>query len=53
MHKYVYLMRPTFRRVSEIATTSQVGQTAIATRFENATIGAEQIAVVTPATVRM
>lgn len=42
----------TFRRVSEIAMATQVGQIAVATKFEKATTGAEQIAVVTPTTVR-
>lgn len=42
----------TFRRVSEIAMATQVGQIAVATRFEKAITGAEQIAVVTPTTVR-
>ena len=43
----------TFLRVSQIATTTQVGQTARATKFKKPTEGAEQIAIVTPATVRM
>ena len=32
---------------------TQVGQTAIAIKFKNETKGEEQIAIVTPATVRM
>jgi hypothetical protein len=36
-----------------MATATQVGQTAIATKFEKAATGAEHIAAVTPAKVRM
>ena len=36
-----------------MATEIQVGHTAIAIRFKKATNGAEQIAAVTPAMVRM
>lgn len=43
----------TFLRVSQTATTKKVGHTATAIKFEKATIGAEHIATVTPATVRM
>ena len=45
--------RHTFRKVSDTAMATQVGQTAIAIKFEKATNGAEQISVVTPTTVRM
>ncbi len=45
--------RHTFHKVLYTATATQVGQTAIAIKFEKATNGAEQIAVVTPTTVRM
>jgi hypothetical protein len=41
------------REVSDAATAIQVGQTARDTRFTIATRGAEQIAIVTPASVRM
>jgi len=43
----------TFLKVSQTATTTQVGHTAIATRLSNATNGAELMAIVTPATVSM
>jgi len=36
-----------------MATTTHFGQTARATKFKRPTKGAEHIAVVTPATVRM
>jgi hypothetical protein len=45
--------RHTFRKVSDTATATKVGQTTIAIKFEKATNGAEQIFVVTPTTVRM
>ena len=45
--------RRTFRSVSETAMATQVGQTAIAIIFKKATNGAAQIAIVTPAMVRM
>ena len=45
--------RHTFRKVSDTAMATQVGQTAIAIKFKNETKGEEQIAIVTPATVRM
>lgn len=45
--------RHTFRKVSDTAMATQVGQTAIAIKFKNETKGEEQIAMVTPATVRM
>lgn len=43
----------TFLRVSEMATAIHVGHTAKAIRFAKATKGAEQMARVTPAKVRM
>lgn len=43
----------TFRRVSDIATATHDGHTDRAIRFKNPTSGAEQIATVTPATVRI
>lgn len=46
-------MRIAFRKVSEIATTCQVGHTPTAIKFKKATEGAEHIAAVTPATVRI
>lgn len=39
--------------VSETATTTKVGQKVRATKFKKATTGAEQIAIATPAQVRM
>ena len=43
----------TFLKVSQTATTTQVGHTAIATRLINATNGAELMAIATPAKVSM
>lgn len=43
----------TLRTVSQTAMTTQVGHTAIATKFKKATDGEAQIATVTPAMVRM
>ena len=47
------LIFDTFRIVSVIATAIQVGHTARATIFEAAISGDAQIAMVTPATVRI
>lgn len=46
-------MTRTLRKVSQTAMATHVGQTAIATKFKKATDGAAQIAMVTPAIVRM
>ena len=51
--KEIGLCDCTFRTVSEIAIATQFGQTAIETMFNEATIGAAQMAKVTPETVRM
>lgn len=53
IYEFLQKMNATFLSVSQIATTTQSGHTARAIKFKRPTKGAEHIAAVTPATVRM